>query len=261
MCPFLFMGNSPAPESYDPVIDYSDFEVTNREYVEAENDTYRLAVDVTNTGDKYMLVENAFGAFTLNDEILFRLDGIVSDLYLDELIAPHQTVHLISWDKMQNNSFPLEMYTFSAKAIDNERFKTPKYSEIKLYDKNVLSEATSYDFRLKGLVYSHEYYYETIFDINVEDMNISFRSYYFADYISIYLKDSDYVEEDFVFNAIYIIPIRNRTIYDINDIWSGVWTGIVVASIAGFFISPAFIPLIIKSAKKKRREEQEKTLS
>lgn len=260
LCPVLFMANSPAPESYDPVIDYSDFEVTNREYVEVEGDTYRLAVDVTNTGDKYMIADNAFGAFILHDEILFRLDSIVSDLYLDELIAPHQTVHLISWDKVQN-SFPLEMYSFSAKAIDNERFKTPQYSEIKLYDKEVLNRVTSYDFRLKGLVYSHEYYYQTIYDINVKDMNFSFRSYYFDDYISIYLKDSDYVEEDFVFNAIHIIPISNRSINDINDIWSGVWTGIGITIIAGFFISPAFIPLIIKSAKKKRREEQEKTLS
>ena len=260
LCPVLFMANSPAPESYDPVIDYSDFEVTTREYVEAENETYRLAVDVTNTGDKYMIVDNAFSAFILRDEILFRKEGLSSYIFHSDLIAPHQTAHLVSCDKVQT-SFSLEMYAFTAEAIDNERAIMPKYSGIKLEQKDIFSEYTSYCFELQGLVYSQEYYYAAIYDFNIKGENHCFNSYYFDSWINVYLKSSHYVEEDFVLNRIYIIPTGSRLISNVDETWSVVWNGIGIAIIAGFFISPAFIPLIIKSAKKKRRKEQEKTLS
>ena len=256
LCPLMFMGNSPAPYNVGDV--YEDFEVSNIVYGEPNVDNrYPFSVDVKNTGTGYMCVGNSFYMEANNNDYSNCYHELVSYRnYADVCLGPGQTATLVS-DNYVSTQHELSEYRVVAYGFKD--FFETSFTSIDFNKKeNVYGvDAAGYYFEIKNLKLDNDYYYSMIIDTTIKGENIAFKFYSATDEFNICLNDRTYVAEDFVFNNIYLIRGRSLVNDRVEELWIlgyGITSGILFV---GFLVSLAFIPMIVKSARKKAEEHKE----
>ncbi len=255
ICPLLFMANSAAPYAYPE--EYEDFEVTNVTYGDIDSDyRYPVSIEVKNTGESYMMLHNHFFANTENESLNFYRNGIHYTNTGIACIGPNQSATLIA-DRNVIQQYELSAYSFYAEAYS--QYVSATYSGVRLDEVEQYSDYALYSFTIEGFKYDTNYYYSPIVEFTAKGESYCIYNYSLNDYFYVSLLDKTLTAEDFEFTGIKLIQGRNRVSRDIESMWLTIWILLGITLFVGFLISLAFIPLIIKSATKKKVESN-KTL-
>ena len=120
-----------------PSKDYSDFEVTNYRNITHSDSRNEYALDITNTGQDWMIVNYLTLTDVTNDKSYLYLSPYNSP-FNAEVIAPKKTASFYTVDYSKEN-FSLEGYTLSGRSYDELYFRrklSKDKTTIELYNVN-----------------------------------------------------------------------------------------------------------------------------
>ena len=254
LVPLLFMGNSPAPYSYET--SYVDFEVTNIVYGEKTEETYydryAMTFTVNNYGEKYLEPEFIFeNTKDKEDYLAFMLRNANFGL----LIPPHTSMSLEGYMKKVNeedlfvSGYAFDMgkeTTFDKASLVSV---TPYYSS----DYFSYDDGYTYNYNIEGVKHSDQYYYSMIVEYEYNGISCATLAYNLNEFSFSIYGEEKLKEEDIQIKSVRLLQGRDRYASFTNGMWIVIWVVIGVVLGIGFVASAIVVPIVLTSKKPWRK--------
>lgn len=259
MSPVLFMGAGLSARYPYAIPDgYENFEITDLSYSEPDAyNNYTLTVTLKNTGDGYLGTDDQNFIVSIRDDYHGFSNVITAERGNDFYIPPHESAVLVC-QGVFSQKYELDELEFSARGFKD--FQPMRYSNIKLVETVIEEEAPNalYRFEIEEAEMPESGYYTKVIDCTVDGNHVAFINPGQDTSFSLALLDKTLVEEDFVFNRVFLIegpgPYPEGSIYGVlGDVLSGILI-IFLVVIGLALIAPAIIiPIVVVTKRNKNK--------
>lgn len=252
---------------------YEDYELTAINFEGAdENGKYPFSITIENTGDGYIAIDKLFEVeygnqyFNFADDLVRANENANYNLCL----SPHTSRTFKSLTPA-DSVFTLEDCSSYCYAFEIYTDVEVEWTSISYLGKETVIGGADYSFIANDYSYHCDiedyYYFSKVVDVTIKGEHYAFFDDFASEKIALALTDDTLTSEDIVIENIKLIQGTDTgkkalEAFTKGIMWAGIAILIAIAFLIIFGVFPIFIlPVIIKSAKKKNRERQEKTLS